>query len=180
MAGGFVDTAMLGAAPFGAQRTRQITPPRSAPDPETFQRPNIRYGNLNTNGQAGGVSATLTAPMIGAGTRANWRLTPPGWQGNGPKYNEARGHLLANQLGGSGGDMRNLVTLTHNGANKPQMKSFEDKVARRVAGGEVVEYSATPMYDNGVLPPSGVLVTAYGSRATPSARFIPNPAGRSR
>lgn len=180
MVGGIVDTAMLGAAPFGAQRARQMTPPQREPDPEDFQRPSIRYGNLNANGQASGVAATLTAPMISTGTRANWRLTPPGWQGNGRRYNEARGHLLANQLGGTGGDLRNLVTLTHRGANSPQMKGFENNVARRVGGGEVVEYSATPMYDSGVLPPSGVLVTAYGSRGTPTARFIPNPAGRPR
>ena len=180
MAGGFADMAMLGVAPFGAQRARQMTPPRSEPDPEGFQRPNIRYGNLNGIGQASGVTATLTEPMLGTGTKANWRRTPPGWQGNGREYNEARGHLLAKRLGGSGGDVRNLVTLTHRGANTPQMQGFENNVARRVAGGEVVEYSATPMYDNGALPPSSVLVTAYGSRGMPSARFIPNPAGRPR
>jgi hypothetical protein len=76
--------------------------------------------------------------------------------------------------------MRNLVTLTHKGANTPQMQGFERGVARRVRGGEVVEYSATPMYRDGVLPPSAILMTAHGSRGAPSARIINNPAGRRR
>lgn len=56
------------------------------------------------------------------------------------------------------------------------MRDFENGVARRVKAGEVVEYSATPLYSPGVLPPSSVLVTALGSRGAPSARLIHNPA----
>jgi hypothetical protein len=58
------------------------------------------------------------------------------------------------------------------------MQTFENGVARRVRSGEVVEYSAKPLYSRGVLPPSAILLTAHGSRDAPSARIINNPAGR--
>lgn len=178
VAGGAADTAMLGAA-------LRIAPVRGAPPPRqelaapTSRRPDVRYGELSTNGQATGVSATLTAPLR-AGTAADRRLTPPGWQGNGRLHNEARGHLYGKQLGGLGDTMRNIVTQTHNGANTPQMRDFENSVARRVRAGEVVEYFAKPFYGQDALPPSAILLTAHGSRGAPAARFVHNPAGRRR
>ncbi|HEY3695175.1 DNA/RNA non-specific endonuclease [Phenylobacterium sp.] len=180
--GGLADVATLGAAPRIASVRGPAVRPQGQPAPPTLPlpRPNTRYGDLKPNGQATGIAATLTAPMLGSGTRANRRLTPPGWQGHGRKYNEARGHLQERQLGCSGSDMRNLVTLTHNGANSPQMSSFENGVARRVRAGEVVGYSATPLYESGVLPPSAILLTAHGSRRAPAARIVQNPAGRRR
>ena len=180
VAGGVADAAMMGAAPRGAQVRGRPTVPRRPPDPPTLGRPSIRPGELNPDGQATGVAATLTAAMLGTGTRANWRLTPPGWQGNGREFNEARAHLAAKDLGGSGRDLRNLVTLTHKGANSPQMQSFESAVARRLRAGEVIEYSATPLYNPGILPPSAIMLTAPGSRSIPAPRIIQNPAGRRR
>lgn len=180
IAGGLADVAAVGVAPLVASVRRPTPSPQGQSAPPTLQRPNIRQRELNATGQATGIAASLTAPMLGSGTMADRRLTPPGWQGNGRKYNEARSHLLARDLGGSGSDMRNIVTLTQNGANTPQMRDFEQGVARRVRGGEVVEYSATPLYDSGVLPPSAVLLTAYGSRGAPTARIVQNPAGRRR
>jgi hypothetical protein len=59
----------------------------------------------------------------------------------------------------------------------PQMSSFERQVANRVRAGEVVDYTAKPLYEDGILPPSAVLVTAIGSRQQPTARLIRNPAG---
>lgn len=178
--GGLVDAAMVGAAPRGAPIHRSSPPPRGQLAPPSLLRPSIRIREANASGQAVGVNATLTSPMLGTGTRVNPRRTPPGWQGAGDVHNEARAHLLAKRLGGSGGDLRNLVTLTHQGANTPQMSSFEGNVARRVRSGEVVEYAATPLYSAGVAPPSAVLVTALGSRGAPSARIISNPAARPR
>jgi hypothetical protein len=127
-----------------------------------------------------GFDATITKPMLGTGTKASRRLTPPGWQGHGGRYNEARAHLLAQSLGGAGGlEMRNLVTLTQNGANSPHMRDFEQGVARRARAGEVMEYAGRTFYEDGVLPPSAILLTAHGSRGgVPSARLIRNPAGR--
>jgi len=117
--------------------------------------------------------------MLGTGARASRRLAPPGWQGNGNRYNEARGHLLAKSLGGAGGlESRNFVTLTQKGANSPQMQAFEQAVARKLHAGEVVDYSVTPLYDDGVLQPSLIVMTAHGSGSGPSARLVRNPIGR--
>lgn len=118
--GGLIDAALAGAAPRAAAARRLPPSPQGRVASPSWQRPNVRYGDLNAKGQATGINATLTAPMLGTGARADRQLTPPGWQGNGNTYNEARGHLLAQSLGGAGGlEARNFVTLTHNGANTP-------------------------------------------------------------
>jgi hypothetical protein len=180
MAGGVVDGVMMGAAPRGVQMRGQSSPPRAQTAPPPLDREPIRPRETNSIGQAMGVNATLTPSMLGAGTRANRRLRPPGWQGDGDEFNEARGHLLAKSLGGTGRKMWNLVTLTQNGANQPQMSGFERAVADRVRQGEVVEYHAKPLYTDGILPPSAVFLTATGSQGAPAARLIGNPAGRPR
>jgi hypothetical protein len=69
------------------------------------------------------------------------------------------------------------VTLSRR-ANSPQMRDFEDKVAGRVRAGEIIEYMAKPIYSEGILPPSGVLLTGFGNYGPPIARLIRNPAGR--
>jgi hypothetical protein len=180
MAGGAVDAAMMGVAPRGAAIRGRPAPPRAQAAPMPLPRGQVRPHETNSIEQAMDVNATLTPPMLGTGTKADPRLKPPGWQGNGRIFNEARGHLLAKGLGGTGREMWNLVTLTHRGANTPQMSNFERGVAARVRGGEVIEYGARPLYTDGVLPPSAVLLTATGSRGAPSARIINNPAGRPR
>ena len=174
--GGLVDAAMMGAAPRGAPVRSRAQAPRAQSVPPTLRRPDARFGELNENGQATGVTATLTKPMLGTGSKA--RRDPPGLSGDGDLIKPARGHLLGRQLGGTGRDLRNLVALTQVGANTPQMSSFEHGLARRVRSGEVVEYSAIPLYKEGVLPPSSVLLTAFGSRGAPTARVVFNPAGR--
>jgi len=178
-AGGLADLT-LGTVVPRATPARNSTPPAQGQlAPSGWPRPNVNYRDLNAKEQATGVAATLTTPMLGTGARASRQLTPPGWQGNGNRYNEARGHLLAKSLGGAGGrESGNFVTLTQNGANSPQMRDFERALDRRVRGGEVVDYSITPLYDDGVLPPSLIVLTAHGSRGGPSARLIRNPAGR--
>jgi len=118
--------------------------------------------------------------MLGAGTKADRRLKPPGFVTGKPPYGHARGHLLGNQLGGRGDKRENLVTLTQDPANSPQMRDFETEVARKVRSGEVVEYTARPLYSEGMLPPSAVWLTAFGSRGAPTARLVHNPAGRRR
>lgn len=179
-AGSALDGATMALAPLAASARRVATPPQGQLSSPSWQRPNVRPSEVNANRQATAVGATITEPMLGTGTRVSRRLTPPGWQGDGNLYNEARAHLLAKSLGGAGGlDERNVVTLTNKGANSPQMSGFERDVARRVRAGEVVEYYSQPLYDDGVLPPSAILLTAHGSRGgAPSARLIRNPAGR--
>lgn len=175
--GGVADAAMMGAAPLGAAVRGRPAPPRLQTAPQPLLRDQIRPLETNSIGQAMGVNATLTPRMLGTGTRADPGLKPPGWQGDGRIFNEARGHLLAKALGGTGDEMWNLATLTHRGANTPQMSDFEGGIAGRVRRGEVIEYGAKPLYRDGILPPSAILLTATGSRGAPSARIISNPAG---
>ncbi|CAN5839326.1 hypothetical protein BH11PSE1_BH11PSE1_19770 [soil metagenome] len=180
MAGSAADAALLGTAPRLAGARAAPTPKQPSLAPPFIKQPEVRYGQPTALGQATRVMATLTAPMLAFGTKADRRQTPPGWQGNGDKFKEARGHLLAKQLGGSGRDPRNLVTLTQAPSNSPQMRDLENGVRRRVQAGEVVEYSAMPLYTPGALPPARILLTALGSRGVPVARIVENPAGRPR
>jgi DNA-entry nuclease len=55
--------------------------------------------------------------MIGTGTSARHSIKPAGF--GGQKSGHARGHLLGNQLGGSGDDVRNLVTIYQNPVPNP-------------------------------------------------------------
>jgi hypothetical protein len=180
LAGGAAADAMIQSlAPFGpVARGRIAGPPQQAPVRPLNQDP-IRYADLNSEGQAMGASARITRSMLGTGTKAPERLTPPGWQGKPKRRNEARGHLLANQLGGEG-IPKNIVTQTHYGSNTPQMRDFETEIAKRVRRGEVVDYSSVPLYGGNLLPPSAILVTATGSRSPPAARLFLNPAGQSK
>lgn len=180
MGGSAADAALLGSAPWLAGTRAGPTPKQPGLAPPFIKQPEVRYGQPTTLGQATRVMATLTAPMLAFGTKADRRQTPPGWQGNGDKFKEARGHLLAKQLGGSGRDPRNLVTLTQTPSNSPQMRDLENGVRRRVQAGEVVEYSAMPLDVPGALPPARILLSALGSRGAPIARIVENPAGRRR
>jgi hypothetical protein len=177
MAGGAVDTVMMGAAPLGASPLRRVAPPRTRATGPVLDRKGFVLREPTSRGAIGGFGR-ITADMLGTGTRARWSQKPPGWQGHGTQFNEARGHLVGGQLGGKAILKTNLVTLTHHGANTPQMSKFENQVARRVRAGEVIDYSATALYGNGALPPEAVLLTAIGSRGGPSAKLVFNPAGR--
>lgn len=184
LAGGLVDDVATGRASRSGPVRRTRLSPHGQVAPPSLERDRIRLGELNANQQATRVTATLTKDLLGTGSEASRRIWPPGFlggrepyfsRGQGP-YLDARGHLLGNQLGGRGDDARNLVTLTQGPSNSPQMRSFEHAVARRLRAGEAIEYSAVPMYRQGALPPSAILVTATGSRARPVARLIHNPA----
>ena len=189
---GASDRVQMGAFAFGAlgdaagagRAGRRPGPSRPSPPlqreiaPLRFGQPNIRLGERNAEGQATRVAATITQPMIGAGTKVDRRITPPGWLGDGGQYNQGRGHLLANQLGGRGDDPRNLATLTQNPTNSSHMTTFENATKRRVRRGEVIEYSITPLYSDGTLAPEAVLMTAAGSRGTRMGRVVFNPAAR--
>lgn len=141
-----------------------------------WQRPNIRPSELNADRQAGRVEATAIASMLGTGTKANWRIRPPGFEGRDAGH--GRGHLYPKDLGGDGNDRRILVTLSQNPTNHPHMSGFDKRVAQQVRSGEVVEYSATPLYTPGVGPPGTILMTATGSKGTRMGRIVLNPAGR--
>jgi hypothetical protein len=137
----------------------------------------IEYGPLDALGRPTGVRATITQDMIGTGTAANPSITPPGWSGNGTLFNEARGHLLGRQLGGSGDLAENLVTLQQNPANTPTMRGFENLTRSTVEGGQVVQYSSTPIYNGTNLVPRGVTLSATGSEGFDLNVTILNPPG---
>ena len=125
----------------------------------------INYGKLDALGRPTGIRAIITPALIGTGSHANSRIHPPGWQGG--EFNQARGHLLGKQLGGSGDDPRNLVTLTHRGCNTPYMRDFENAVREAVEGGQQVDYRVTPIYDGDNPVPVGVTMEAFGNGNPP-------------
>jgi hypothetical protein len=58
------------------------------------------FGELDEFGRPTGVRAVITEDMIGTGSPAAQRIRPPGFGGGAVGH--ARGHLLGDQLGGSG------------------------------------------------------------------------------
>jgi len=178
VAGGVADVALLGAGARGAAAQVKPAAPRTQVLPPMVTRPSSRLSALNARGQATGVSATLTRSTIGGGTKANRNLKPPGWLGNGKTYKESRGHLQAKSLGGTGDDLRDLVTIKQNPTNTPQMSTFEDEIRRRVLSGEVIEYLVKPFYTDAALRPAAILMTALGSRGEPKGVVIQNPPGK--
>jgi hypothetical protein len=176
IAGGALDTFMQGAAPMGAPIRGRAAAPQAQPAAIPLDA-TVRLRERNVDGQPMGMNAAVTRAMLGTGTRIPAWLRPPGYEDDA---GHARGHLLGRQLGGEGKDRRNAVTLTQNPTNSPDMRDFENMVARRAQAGEVVEYSVTPLYNDGILPPGGMLLTAHGSRSGPRALFIQNPAGQRR
>lgn len=115
--------------------------------------------------------------MIKTGTPANSSILPPGWAGDGRKYNQARGHLLGNQLGGSGDVPENLVTLQHNWTNSPVMRGYEGQVRAAVESGQTVQYSSTPVYKGSNLIPRGVTLIGTGDNGFHLAVTVLNPIG---
>jgi hypothetical protein len=124
------------------------------------------------------VSSSITRETLDTGTEASRRILPPGWRGNGTLYNEARAHLLAKMLGGTGKSRNNLVTMTQDPANSPVMRDFETEVYNAVAAGEAVQYTTTAIYNGEGLVPIGIQIEAYGSRGFCLEICIVNPAGQ--
>jgi len=96
---------------------------------------------------------------MGSPTKSS--IKPAGF--GGQTQGHARGHLLGNQLGGSGSNPRNLVTIYQNPVNHPIMSSIEAKVRKAVEGGQIVNYKVTPIYEGNNLIPSGITIQAQGS-----------------
>jgi len=119
------------------------------------------YGSLDDFGRPTGAYATIDQSVLGTGTRANQSILPPGFQGGA--VGQARGHLLGAQLGGSGDEARNLVTLLQNPANSPVMRGFENAVAAAARGGQTINYSAMPIYQGVNAIPRGVTIMSSGS-----------------
>lgn len=121
----------------------------------------IRNGPLDKLHRPTGVEASLTKQHIGTGTPASQGIKPPGFEGMPSGH--ARGHLLGAQLGGSGKDPKNLITIYQKPANSPVMLSYERQVRVALESGQQVEYSATPIYSGDQLVARGITLKATGS-----------------
>lgn len=122
------------------------------------------YGNLDDWNRVTTMDAMVTPNMYDTGTDADSRILPTGWKkseqnaGNPEQLN--RGHLLADVLGGSGEDWRNLVTLYRN-ANYPTMYfAAEDIVKEAIQHGSVVRYRVTPIFNGEELMCEGMHIMA--------------------
>jgi hypothetical protein len=138
-------------------------------------QPAILYKPLDELGRPTGVEATLTQDLLDTGSAANRSIIPPGFEGGAA--GQARGHLLANRLGGSGQIPENLVTLQQVPVNTPVMRGFEAQIYNAVSSGQTVSFTSTPLYNGANLIPRGVTLTAEGSGGFSLGVTILNPIG---
>lgn len=118
-------------------------------------------------GRSTGSSAILSRGMRGTGTPSVGGVVPPGF---GRPY-VIRGHVIANRLGGLGGDARNIVALTRS-ANA-RMASVENRVYKALGNcRSTIRYTVSPVY-LGPTQPGGVIITAYGCGLSID-EYIPN------
>jgi hypothetical protein len=147
----------------GPEKIEQYGP--VAPNTSTFTR--------DAAGRVRRMDVYLRGP-IAPGTRADRNIEPPGFQGG--SANQSRGHLRGKQLGGSGTDPDNLITITQTPTNNSHMLREENAVRRAVESGEDVMYSVILEYDGSNPVPSGIRMEAQGSRGFSIGMSIPNPA----
>jgi hypothetical protein len=113
-------------------------------------------------GRPKGVYAFLTPDQLNKGSEADDRLIPPGWNDLPTGLLRARGHLLGNQLGGSGKQPLNIVAL-HRAANSPAMVTCENRIADALQC-QCVEVWITPVYSGNQGAPIAVKIKAQGDR----------------
>jgi RHS repeat-associated protein len=134
----------------------------------------IDYGGFDKHNRPTGIRAVLTRALLGRklGTRVTGKFNPPGWVEGAT--NRGRGHLLGKQLGGSGSDPRNIVTIVQEPVNNSLMKRSENAVRRAVESGETVSYSVAPIYRGTEGMPAGFRIRAQGSGGFFLNRLIAN------
>ena len=85
----------------------------------------IHYGEYDELGRPTAANALIVPSMIGTGTSAQQDIRPPGFISGLDPNNHSRGHLIGRQLGGSGDEAKNLVTLYQNPVNTPYMTKYK-------------------------------------------------------
>lgn len=150
----YVDNPMTWLDPLGLQ---------SCSEQDRSWGGRVTYGRLDNLGRPTGITAAVERDMLGNGTPAARSIRPPGFTRGMPLGNDARGHLLGAQLGGSGRIPENLVTLVQDPVNTPIMRGYENMIRQAVEGGETVNYRVTPVYNGGELVPRAVTLEATGS-----------------
>lgn len=136
----------------------------------------ISYSPLDHLKRPTGADALLKKAMINTGTGANRKIRPPGFI-SGPKYDHSRGHLIAKQLGGSGDEPKNLVTLYQYPVNDPYMNYYELKIRHALNKGETIRYRVVPQYSGQELIPETIILEARGIASNTTIDFkvvIPN------
>jgi RHS repeat-associated protein len=123
--------------------------------------------------------ATITRDMLGEGTDANKSLRPPGFI-HGTIHNQARGHMLANMLGGSGDTLDNLFAITQNPTNSPHMRDLEQSIHDAVnnpENREIVQYGVYLEYtdDEKDSVPKWITMEADGNKGFSLRADFENP-----
>jgi hypothetical protein len=122
------------------------------------------------------MNATVTRDMLDEGMHANSDIRPAGFVGG--HAGQARGHMLARMLGGSGDIEDNLFTITHNPTNTPQMRDFEQAVYNAAKAGEIVDYNVYLDYANDASKvPNLIQLDARGSGGLDIGTILKNSAG---
>lgn len=127
--------------------------------------------------RATGAEALITPDMIGTGTKANQSIRPPGFISGLEPHNHARGHLIGNQLGGTGDDPKNLVTLYQFPVNSPYMTKYENAIRSAADNGDHIRYRVIPIYDEKELMPVEIHMEGQSTLPTGKINFnvtIPN------
>jgi RHS repeat-associated protein len=115
---------------------------------------------VDDQGRPTGASGTLTRRDLRPTDSSPPTIDPPGWQGGDHPYHQQRSHIVADTLGGSGDDARNIVALT-DGANHPGMSTVEGQVRRFIQqNGGPVEYTVDVNYQDNHKTPSSVRIRA--------------------
>lgn len=144
-------------------------------------RTSITYGELDEYGRPTGGYGNYCAGDIPRGSKATDKRTP-GFPRKNPYiprkgYTYARCHLIGDKLGGSGEDMRNLVTCHQNPTNSQKMYHKIEKPTRKaIMNGENVAYRVTPLYNGAALIPNRIHITAIGDKGFLMDRCLENGA----
>lgn len=131
----------------------------------------IHYGDLDDYNRPTAANALIKPEMIGTGSSALQEIKPPGFISGLDPHNHSRGHLIGKQLGGSGEEAKNLVTLYQNPVNTPYMTKYENMVRKAADNGETIRYRVTPIYEGDIGMPTAVQMEGKGLSVSTKINF---------